>query len=485
MAEQNYGKILFYSEATGDGIIVTREKQKIPFVISQWDDFDNLPEMGISVRFLIDDGYAIKIEVIEHDNIIENIDTIGESTAIANSETVTPKGVIDDYFGSVFQSLRPYRYFNDAQYGIDFTILRRFLLTTYNNLIEIDRDLYQTELTNIHKHLLILSDIYDGFKQKSKFVNQAFHELFLNRHHEYSAARNKLESNLESIGRYEVLVRIAETAMKKLLHILEKTPSNSLNYPIIQKKLKSARAKVSDAIHNKRELEEENFQLAQFLEVIVQENEENFREIFMTQAKVFDQKIVLLLNKAAYVFDVELWQKARKSKQIRNYFKRSNIKGQLTSFTYLKYYLQSLNSEKLSDEHKALFKIIPYLQSLQHRSLLYLSADIDNAMRLKSTVTALNKMIEIETTLDYDTALSRIIKKTPDFLFVDKNAEFMKLIKMLNELDILSEMYIVLVVENTNEKLLEKAKKLNIQSFLPTKVVSAVYIESIRNIIED
>jgi hypothetical protein len=90
---------------------------------------------------------------------LENIDTIGESSAIANSETVTPKGVIDDYFGSVFQSLRPYRYFNDAQYGIDFTILRRFLLTTYNNLIEIDRDLYQTELTNIHKHLLILSDI--------------------------------------------------------------------------------------------------------------------------------------------------------------------------------------------------------------------------------------------------------------------------------------------------------------------------------------
>jgi hypothetical protein len=482
MSENHQGKILFYSEATGEGIIVTRQMDKIPFVISSWNDFDHLPLMGLHVSFVIENKYAVEIIVNfkQDSNEIENVSL----SSIPESPLVTPKGVIDEYFGSVYNNLRPYRHFNDVEHAIDFAILRRFLFTTYNNLLEIDRDLKQSDITDLYRTLLLLSDVYDAFRQKSKHLKQAFRDLFLNRHSEYIGTNNKLEANKDSIGKYDIVIRVSEAAIENFKQVLEKISTTSENYPALQKKFKSTRIKSVDAIHHKREYEEENIQLVQILKVIVDENEEDFKELFIEQAKIFNDKIVLLLNKVAYSFDILLWQKARKSKQIKSYFKKSNIKGQLTSLTYLQYYLQSLNSEKLSNEHRELFNIIPYLQSLQHRRLLYLSIDIDNIMRMKSAISTFNDRLELDTTMEYDTALALIIARVPDFIFVDKEVDFRQLIKMLNELDILEETFIVLVVDNVNEKLLEKAKKIYIQDFLPTKTNSTIYRETIARIVE-
>lgn len=481
----NYGKILFYNESTGDGIIVTQDIKKIPFTVSNWNDFDNLPQMGLNVEFKIDNEAAVEIafydKSIEPEKLAVNAEEI---PSIIHTEKVTTQGVINDYFGSVYENLISYRHFNSTEYTIDFGILRRFLLTTYNNLIEMDRDLKQSDLTDIYKKLLSLSEIYDAFKQKTKYVKRAFRELFLNRHHEYTGANQKLEVNIDLIGKYDIVINMADTAIKKLDHVLKHTPSDSQNYTVIQKKLKSARAKSIDAIHHKRELEEENIQLIKFLEMIVHENEENFRALFVDQAKIYDDKIVVLLNKVAYVFDTMLWQKARKSKQVREYFKRSDIKGQLTSLTYLQYYLQSLNSEKLSKEHQELFDILPYLQSLQTRTIVYLSTTVDNVMRMKYAVSSVGKGTDLESTLNYETALASIIKKVPNFIFIDKDADFKKLIKILSELDILDETYIVLVVETMDEKLLERAKKLYIQDFAATQVSANTFADTIARIIE-
>lgn len=482
MQTDTQGKILFYHEESGEGIILTKDKGKVPFKIDAWNDFEQLPQMGLTVHFKLQGSIATEISSVVSDEIPEG-ESEDDPSAAKASEKISVQGVIHDYFNSVYQELTPYRDYHNAEHAIDYLKLKRFLLTTYNNIIEIDRDLKTSDVTAHYKNILYLNEVYEKFKQKTKYVKQAFQEFFLNRHNEYSAASHRLEGNIESIAKYEYIAKISEISVKKLEKILKTLPSDSENYLIVQKKLKGYRAKSVDSIHAKRDLEEENAQLRKFLDLVENENEESFRELFLAQSKSFDEKIVHLLNKAAYVFDSVLWQKARKSRIIKDYFRKSNIVGQLTSLKYLQYYLQSLDKKKLSGEHKELFELIPYLQSLQQRKILYLSSEINNAMRFKSALNTLGKGIEVETTLNIDHALASIMKKMPEFLFIDKDADFKKIISVLSELEMIQETFIVLVVNTMDDKLLAKAKKFQIQDLLPMQISNGQFAETIGKII--
>ena len=53
---KTYGKILFFNQNDGKGIIITSEKQKIDFDIKDWDDFDVMPFPGLEVVFNFSDG---------------------------------------------------------------------------------------------------------------------------------------------------------------------------------------------------------------------------------------------------------------------------------------------------------------------------------------------------------------------------------------------------------------------------------------------
>ena len=55
------GKILFYNAQDGQGIIITSKKEKINFHVSNWDDFDTMPELGLEVRFMYKNSLATAI----------------------------------------------------------------------------------------------------------------------------------------------------------------------------------------------------------------------------------------------------------------------------------------------------------------------------------------------------------------------------------------------------------------------------------------
>ena len=240
--------------------------------------------------------------------------------------------------------------------------------------------------------------------------------------------------------------------------------------------MKKAKTIIVDEIHAKRSMEEENFRLIQFIEMIINENEESFAEKYTIQAMIFEQKITDLLNKTAYVFDNELWKYARDSKPIKVHFQQSHVKGQLSSLTYLKYYLQSLNIKNLSQEQQELADLVPYLENLHRRKVLYFTAEIENAMRLKSVITSIDKYIDLETTMDYDKMVESLMKEIPPFIFIDQQiSELKTLIKMLKIHGITQNTNIILVVDNASESFMEKVKKVHIRYLLPTNVSPACF----------
>lgn len=478
MAEPLSGSILFYDEIGEEGVIITSTEDEYPFNFSGWKDTDHLPCSELKVTFIVAEAKASQITVCA---VQKSAPPKREFDDIA----LTTEAAIKQYFKKTNEQLKKFSEYESIPKTVDFLKLRRFLMTTYNNLIEIDLKLKESNLSTLHRDLMILSSLYDSFRQKSKYIKRAFHDLFLNRHEEFTAAQNKLESNKLSISKHNTNIDSAENAIEKLEHIANKTPIASENYPVIQLKLSRVKAIAVDEIHQKRTLEEENLKLIQFIDMIINENEESFTLKYVAEAQIFDRKITQLLNKIAYQFDMFLWKTARNSESVKNFFQQSNIKGKLSTLSYLKYYLQSLNNDNLSSENKSLIELVPYLESLHRRGVLYLCRETEDGLKFKSAVTSIDKNIDISTSLTYDKAMEVIRTHIPDFIFIDYQApELKKLLTTLKILQLADVIHIVLVVESSSDDLLERAKKLHVDTLLPTRVPPRTYVQSISDIFE-
>lgn len=477
------GKILLYNEASGEGAIVTPDKEKIAFGIAEWGDFDHLPSVGLQVTFVRSGEIAVDIAIDPEQPQNENPNS--ESTIHSEKEIISTEYVINSYFRTINAEVDGLAHYSSAEHAIDFGRLRRFLLTTYNNLLELDSTIRQSNVSTVKNDLTYLSGIYDEFRTRARYVKRAFHDLFLSKNKEFMEAQQKLETNKELIAQHETNIKLAQNALENLERLATQTPPTSEYYPVIARKRKAAKAKIVDEIHHKRELTEENAQLIGFIEMIINENEESFSGKFSVQARKFDEKITILINKLAYTFDTQLWQSARKSKPIKDYFRRSHIKGRLSSITYLKYYLQSLNQEKLSDENRELFEIVEYLQSLRKQTILYLSNDIDKVMRLKPAIASVDKTIRTEMTMDFDKAFDAIVTKDPSLIFVDFQGDFKKLVKKLHEHQMLEEANLVLVVEKSNDKIAELAQRMHIEHILQMQVSPLAFTHEVSRILEE
>ena len=77
------GKILFFNPNDGNGIIITSDKNKVPFHVGEWDDFDTMPSLGLEVVFEYEDTKALSISskpphYEETQDILNQVDSIDD-----------------------------------------------------------------------------------------------------------------------------------------------------------------------------------------------------------------------------------------------------------------------------------------------------------------------------------------------------------------------------------------------------------------------
>ena len=82
----------------------------------------------------------------------------------------------------------------------------------------------------------------------------------------------------------------------------------------------------------------------------------------------YKDMIAKILNYKAYDFDAYLWKCAVKSKPISDYFKSSRIKGTYSTETFLRYYLKTLDTDKVRSEQEGLFKLLEYFEKRNSKS---------------------------------------------------------------------------------------------------------------------
>lgn len=373
------------------------------------------------------------------------------NTEDALPEVITTEEAIQGYFQDLQTKLSHFSTYQSETHQIDFLALRRFLITAYNNLTEIDMSLTDTSVFPIRNDVLKLSQIYDQFKHRALHVKKAFFELFLDKHDVFVKCQKRLDKNKESIATYDIMIRTTDTSLEQVESEIKNVSKESEEYAELMKQLKVLRAKSVDSVHNKRKLEDDNIQLTLYLDSIINENEESFTKKFSSMSAVFEQEITALLNKAAYLLDLALWENARRSNMIRKYFSELPIGGDISSQTYLRYYLQTLDEEKLTGEHRILLKHLPYLESLKKVSVLYLTADSESSKRITNILSSLRIKIDIQCTSDISNAITMVKKHLPKYIFVDYQSDYKTLLKVLKNFHNYDEIKVILLVDTSND----------------------------------
>ncbi|MEA2112101.1 MAG: hypothetical protein U9P71_08645, partial [Campylobacterota bacterium] len=404
------GKVIFYNVNDGNGIIITPKKGKFPFGVIDWDDYEQTPSVGLEVEFSISNKSAIGV-CVKKEKQVSSVSAIKDSVlgAINKPEAVVEndlsyrnrfdelmhnyerpssiklsmnaKKCISDYFNTIDRYIKKQSEYKKSYGKLSFLLMRRFIFTTFNNLTEMDMNFITPKIEKVKGDIMHMSDVYDDFKVKNSFPDTAFENIFLEKQQDYIKIElecSEVSDELQVLRKHELSL---EKVMLKKHKEMKKLSGNSLRHA--EDEYKVLKGTYVDIVHMCATLSERLHEDMEMLSEFRKVYKDQFIKDFKASSHSYEQLLESTLDAQAYIFDKMLWEKAKKSRIIKRFFSESQIKGEFSSKTYLKYYLDSLDREKASDDQRELFKLYRYLEELEQHTAVVMLSEIDEMLELK------------------------------------------------------------------------------------------------------
>jgi len=492
------GKILFYNQQTGTGIIITPEKTKCKFNIEEWDDFEIMPALGLEVEFTdISEDFALDItikrkstekedtnkkEIVEKEplkKVEENLEkeekpkpsvtlpTIGNSFNKKIQNTVKYKNVeltqtnidisklldetenrlesinkninltidildtMHDYFSNIKKQIKKRQGYEKVDGRLTYSLAKRFLWTTFNNLQDIDPHVITLRIKSISEDLLFMNDLEEDFKQKIKYPSLTFDDIFLKSQIEYKNIKNlakQTKDQLSFLREKEKSISFQKESIKKeILNCNDKTKLLELN-----KNKKVINGTYADTVHIMAQLQEEYAIHSKKLKEFEDKYKNDFNEKFKKEAKKYSTILTDILDAQAFLLDSLLWNEAKTSNPIQSYLKNLSIDIEFNTKEYLRYYLNTLDEAKSSQNVKELFTLYKHLQEIQKEYILIISANAEDALDYQCQISRITQDFKIKSFTDELSALKWSMKHNVKIIVIENILEITNAKKFLD-----------------------------------------------------
>lgn len=530
------GKVLFFNENSGDGIIITSAREKITFTVVEWNDFDVMPRSGLEVVFDYTDSFTSNIvskdseyieetkpatekeaqmsadtekavptkepetvkeevaeplikeivsspvsaaeidsmlakisapqavepeqneepsqeyeedpdeseaendeesiaeqevavettpqateEAFETDENISRLDVEEELARVRPdniTNTMNVHTAVSNYFKTIRENIEKRSNYKKVTGRLDYLIIRRFLWTTYNNLIDIDIHIITPKIRMLSDDLKQMGHIYDDFMRKTRYPAQAYEEVFLSSQAEYQKIREGAQNVVEKIGR----LKASEKHLGGMRGVKKKELEEGIKteqFDVLKNELKSLNGAYVDVVHMMAELDEKYKQDMKILTEFEAEYREDFYELFSAEAHKHKDDLVDILNAQAFFFDQQQWEQAKTSKSVNAHFKKSSISGELNTKTYLKYFLSTQSKEKANTETKRLFELYDYLCSVQKDHILVVTGGAQEAIEYETAIKSIDKSYSVKSFIDELKAIKWAMKNSVKILVIE------------------------------------------------------------------
>lgn len=360
--------------------------------------------------------------------------------------TTTIESSISKYFNNEFAVIKNFDRYLYRHRELDFKRMRRFLITTFNSLGEIDPHFKSPNIVKLFENMKKIAKIYDDFGTKSSLGSHSYHVVFLQQQERYAMFESLLRHNLDEIK----ILRDKALGFKEKVKIrkneLESISMSSKNYQTKEDEFKELKRRENSTLMRMKEVNEQNEIITHVLSDFRETYEEQFRLMYEKYIQTIKPKIFSILNAMAFELDVEMWVEASRSTIIKNYFKNAYSSDVINAKSYLNAYLKVLDKSKLSDEHQELQKLLEYLnESTPVNCVIYMPLEEDLNL-FRTTLEADDNGIIIHGYTNAKIALTQAFKTRVDILIIDLETDGMILENFLS------------LYQKNSKKLQKKAK---------------------------
>jgi two-component system chemotaxis response regulator CheY len=224
------------------------------------------------------------------------------------------------------------------------------------------------------------------------------------------------------------------------------------------------------------------------LNIYVANNTKLFYKLFSQQL----QKVIVsyknLLDRYTYLYDRLLWERARESLSIKEYFRGQSISGDMSTKSLLNYYLK-INTGKLDTaESKNLSDLVNMLDNGVGRDVVYLSTNLKEGSKIEEMVKSIEPSWKFYTLAKLSLIDSWIIaNEKPDILIIDYNFDMevqtgIELAQLIfNKYSHLSSLKSLLMIfDKVSIELIEDASKVGIKEHVKRPLVKHEFINKLR-----
>jgi len=353
-----------------------------------------------------------------------------EEEVVPREESVTVtmnvSQAVTNYFNTIQEHVQKRASYAKVDGRLNYILIRRFLWTTFNNLSEIDLHIINPKLKALSDDLRVMAKVYNDFRRKTKYPSLAYEEVFLSCQAEYKKIRNYAEAIIQRL----TILRTNEKYVGRELKIKKVELSNEINtneFDVLQTELKSLNGTYVDIVHMMAELDERYKHDMKLLSEFEQEYREDFYKLFNESAKKHNKSILDILSAQAFTLDKQLWEQAKLSKAVNAHFHKANISGEFNTKTYLKYYLDSQDTKKASEETKVLYELYKYMASLEKDNIMIMLSDAGDAIEFESTINKADNSFLAKAFIDEKSSLKWALRNSVKVLIVENDLAKMSL----------------------------------------------------------
>ncbi len=507
------GKILFYDEAKGNGIIITTQKEKYSFYIGDWDDFETMPSVGIEVEFELkhdkpagivckkqesDTEDELEEDALEkfmphktvantqspkehkthryqnetlteaEDELVALMNTSEESLHSLGEKinlTVNLSDTMHKYFQTIKQHIQKRQGYKKVDGRLNYVLAKRFIWTTFNNLIEIDPRIVTLRIKSISTDLKFMGTLHDDFNRKTRYPALAFEDIFLSYQTEYKQIKEVTLQIAEKLALLKAKEKAVDNARKKKQQEIEKTEDKE-QLIVLTKELKSLNGTYVDVVHMIAQLQEEHTLNRKKLLEFENSYKDDFYKKFQAEASKYKKFLLDILDAQAYLLDMLLWREAKVSKAIRFYFKELPVDVELNTRGYLKYYLSTLDEEKCSESTKELYELYEHLLEVHKDYILVVCANAQEAMDYEQVLQPISKTLGVKAFIDEMSALKWAINHSVKYIVIEQYLQITNAKKFLDAYhnNIFSKPKIIVIGEDSNT---QHSKQYDVTKALP------------------
>ncbi|WP_300764220.1 MULTISPECIES: hypothetical protein [Helicobacter] len=368
-------------------------KRKFEFDLRVWDgDFKEItPNMEVEFE-LTDDKKQV--------SVVRPKKVPLEEFAIHQTKSI--KDCIYDYFGGTENLIKHYEKDINSNKDLDFLRIKRFLFTAYNDLFELDSTIPNLALSNLKSELGKLDKEYESFIKKSSYPPQYSYEKIFLAHQIEFVKNEELIQTTQSIIKSTT---IQQASMGEALKNMEnqfaaRHDKSSASYIQAQNNLKNFRKRYVDLLHYLSQQKEKLAKITKAGEEFSEKFFEPFLKNYLPLTKELKKDFIKLLNAKAYDLDFLLWERAKRSLSVRRFFIEAGITGTYSSKTFLKYFLRSLDHNKIRKETKGLFDLLKYLEAFSKRNILLIQEDPKDGKYYKEYLRNFDSDLQVSTSSD-------------------------------------------------------------------------------------